>query len=88
MFLSLPGSAKIRKRNFESQIKREKIISTLLPSVLLAPFGRNNIVFKTRVKIGRQPDEPIQNNQEFDHLIDRTTRKSQRRQLNPLKFLF
>ena len=36
LFLSPPGSDKNRKRNFESQIKREKIISTLLPSALLA----------------------------------------------------
>lgn len=88
MFLSRTGSDKNRKRHFESQIKRGKIISTLLPSPPLAPLGRKNIVFKTRVKICRQPDEPIPSKQEFDHLIHQAARKSQRRQLNPLKLLF
>lgn len=62
MFLSLPGSDKNKKRNFESQMKREMIINTLLPSLTVCTFGRNNIVFTftTRVKIGRQRDEVIE----------------------------
>lgn len=67
LFLSFPGSDKNRKTNFESQIKREMVICTLLPSLLQLHLLVEIISYSRRVKIGQQPDEPIQSKQEVHH---------------------